>query len=156
MEFFLHELVHFSISLLTGWFVWKKFKQLLPSYLGSFLGGFLLDSDHLIDYILVFGSKFRLNYFLESYEFLTSRKVYVFFHAWEWVIALILLIIFLSGKQLLAKNPALKTVRIFLIAFTLAMALHLFFDSVSNDVKPVSYSLIYRLLNNFNADKITR
>src|SRR3989344_955256 len=83
-----HEAIHLSISLLIGYFVWKKYHKPIPAFAAAILGGFFIDIDHLFDYFLVFGLNFNLDYFLNSYQFISSRKVYVPFHAWEWVILL--------------------------------------------------------------------
>ena len=103
-----------------------------------FLGGILVDLDHLIDYFLYFGLHFNLKYFFQS-RFLLSRKVYLFLHHWE--LAAVLAVIAFLGKSM------------YLSAFTVSLSLHLLIDNVQRDNK-FFYLFSYRLYHKFNAEKL--
>lgn len=155
MHLFLHELVHLLISLAIGFLVWRKYKEPLPAFVAALLGGIYIDADHLFDYYLAFGFNFNLSYFLNSYQFSVSRKIYVPFHAWEWVILLLVLIVILERRYYRHRAKVLKYLLSFFLALTLGIYSHLIIDTVTNDTTLPGYSIIYRVINNFNTDKIS-
>jgi len=104
----------------------------------------LIDLDHLIDYFLAFGPDFRLDYFASGYQFLKSGKIYVLFHGVEYVIIALIL-------AALLKNKACKSA---FLAVALGLFFHLSADSVANDIPAKSYSLIYRIENRFELEKL--
>ena len=147
-DLFFHELTHLLLTLLAGGITWllflrdtNKCKKTALTLIGAFLGEFLLDIDHLFDYVIAFGTHFRLDYFLAGKMFTTLQKTYVPLHAWEWVILLAIIIYFI-------KNHSWK---VFLTALTLGMFFHLIYDTWFNHITLFGYSLIYRLLHNFDA-----
>lgn len=155
MSLFLHELTHLIISLCIGFLVWRKYKKLLPAFFAALLGGVLIDIDHLFDYFLVYGLNFNFFNFFNSYQFIVSRKVFVPFHAWEWVILLLFLFVHLENKYRKKRQYAVKLLLTFTLALTLGVYSHLIIDSLTNAVAPLGYSIIYRALNNFNSDRIS-
>lgn len=154
MDLFLHELAHFSVGLAIGYFVWKKYDHLFISFIAAFLGAFLIDLDHLIDYFLTFGLSFNLEYFLNSYQFEVSQKTIVAFHGWEYVIILSLVYLYLEKVLKKSKSKIKSLILPFILAFTLGMYSHLIIDSLTNDVSMPAYSIIYRMLNNFDTKAI--
>lgn len=156
MSLLTHELVHLSISLLIGYFVWQKYKKTLPAFIAALLGGFIVDIDHLFDYYLVFGFNFKPEYFLNSYQFSLSHKVFVPLHAWEWVILLIFFSLYLDKKIKIKKQKVLKLLLSFTLALALGLYSHLIIDTITNDVKPLGYSIIFRAVNNFYSVKISK
>lgn len=154
LELLKHEIVHFLLSILALIITVviikiarKKVtrKLLLVSTIGAFIGEFFLDSDHAIDYIIAFGARFNPGFFFSGYMFEKLHKTYVLFHAWEWVVVLAVITYFVKNMVW----------RYFLVALTIGLFLHLFYDVFYNHFTFQGYSLIYRLLYGFNPDYFT-
>lgn len=145
MPLYLHLSIHFGLALLAGYLVGRHFKKNVLGLIAGLLGGFLIDLDHVLEYLLVFNWHFNLGYFLEGREFLAADKIYVWFHAWEYVPLLVLLAIVFK------KYKALET---FLFALALAASVHLLSDSAINQYPLEYYSLIHRQEVNFSAEKL--
>lgn len=156
MELLLHEIAHLIISLLIGFSVWRIYKKPFPAFAAALLGGVLIDADHLFDYFLVFGPSFNIRYFFENIQFSISRKVYVPFHAWEYVILLSGLYIYLQNNLTKKKLKISKGLFALILSLTLSMYSHLIIDTMTNNLVLPGYSIIYRTLNNFSAEKISR
>ena len=105
------------------------------------LFGWLIDLDHLIDFILLNEKKnyFNLNLFFNGSYFQKSQKIYIFLHSYKITLALIYFSILYDKK-------------IYYVA--LAHFFHLFQDQIFNNVRFFSYFFIYRLSNNFDIKKI--
>lgn len=143
MSLFIHEFVHIVISLLVFFLILKKTKNFLPSFIGIILGGVLIDADHLIDYLFVFGTKLNLKYFGRGYQFLKSEKMYVFVHSWELVVILVLLFVFFL------KNKKIIFISIFCLSLALGIFSHLISDVFLNQIPFKSYFLYIRYKNKF-------
>lgn len=122
--------------------------------MAAFIGGVLVDLDHLVDYVIAFGTSFDLNFFLKGYQFLKNDKIFVPLHAWEWIPLLLLLYILLKRQHLEHRVKLTKYIVTFLLAFTLGLSSHLFIDTFSNKLILHGYSIIYRALNNFEVEKL--
>ncbi len=146
IEFLMHELLHITASLGVGYVVWRRYGKLLYAMSAAIIGGVLIDLDHLFDYYTVFGFSWNLEYFIKGYNFLKNDKIYVLFHGYEYVIALLILFAFLS--------PAYKKLRIALLAFILAFFFHLIIDTVTNDITLKAYFIGERMRNNFQIEKL--
>jgi len=146
MDLITHTLIHLSGVLVAGFVVWKIWGKSLLSFGIAFVSGLLIDFDHLLDYLLVFGKNFKFDYAIKGYEFLESGKVYVIFHGWEYVLIL-------AGFVFITKSKTVKTV---LLALSLGLFTHLIIDTVTNGMPPEGYSVIYRAVNNFEAKNIVR
>ena len=107
------------------------------------LFGWLIDLDHLIDFIILNKKKdlFNLNLFLSGSYFQKSQKIYIFLHSYE-----ITFLLFFSSI-LIEQN-------IFYVA--LAHFFHLIQDQILNKVKYFSYFFMYRLLNNFSIKAVCK
>lgn len=145
-------MTHLSLSLLIAIFIYHKWKKLAPSLIGALSGGLFLDIDHLVDYYLAFGTNFNITYFLKGYEFLKSDKIYVFLHAWEWVLLLFVLTLIISRFNL-KKSVKLITVSL-LLSFNLGLASHLTIDTFTNKTIFQAYFLTYRLYRNFELKEL--
>ncbi len=143
----LHLFIHFSLALLIGYLAGKHFKKIELGILFGFIGGFLVDFDHVLEYFLTYGLHFNLLYFLQGREFLISDQIHLWFHAWEYVL------VFLIGGLIFKKNKIIETI---LVTLALALSVHLLTDSVINRYPPKFYSLIYRSELNFSAEKLMR
>jgi hypothetical protein len=109
---------------------------LLGSLAAALTGGFFIDIDHLFDYFLSFGRKFKLGYFLKGYQFLKSDKIYVILHSCELSLIIVLLAISLNNYLL------------FIAA--VSHFCHLIADLWINHLPCQFYLLINRLKNHFN------
>jgi len=107
------------------------------------LFGWLIDLDHLIDFIILNKKKdlFNLNLFLSGSYFQKFQKIYIFLHSYE-----ITVLLFFSSI-LIEQN-------IFYVA--LAHFFHLIQDQILNKVKYFSYFFMYRLLNNFSIKAVCK
>jgi len=157
MPLSLHLSIHLFFALLAGLIIWLIYKKPFLSFLGGILGGFIIDFDHFIDYFLVFGFKFKYEYFSNGYQFLKSDKMYVLAHGWEYVIILLILALILSNKKS-KTNTTIRTTRAFrtfILALALGALFHLATDVVINDgMTAKTYSIIFRAKNNFQTEKI--
>ena len=133
-----------SSDILIGFIIYRRFHRGLLAYLGGLIGGVLVDFDHLIDYFLTFGFRFNLHYFLKGYQFLKSEKIYILFHAWEYVGILIITYYLLTIRRRI-------TLAVFVLALSLGLGGHLIIDTIINHIKPQTYSITYRIINNFDA-----
>jgi len=141
----LHLFIHFVLALFVGFLAGKHFKKLELGLAIAFLGGFLIDFDHLLEYFLVFGFDFNLNYFLAGREFLVSNKIHLWFHAWEYVVLLL-------GLAWVFKKY--KVIEMTLVTLALAIFVHLATDALINQYPLKYYSLLYRQEVNFAAEKL--
>ena len=130
--------LHILVSLLSMGIIYGVFRSLKLATL-YFAAGIFIDLDHLIDYFLYFGLKFRLKYFFGSL-YLRSGKVYIFLHSWELLIPL-----WIWG--LYAKQEILA------LAIMLGFVVHLLLDQRHRTI-PLAYFLSFRILNNFRLEKI--
>ncbi|MBF0103508.1 MAG: hypothetical protein HQK77_21635 [Desulfobacterales bacterium] len=139
--------MHFSASLIIGIFFANAFNEPAFTLFGALLGGFFIDGDHLFDHWIVLGIKnFKLKDFFAGKSFKKSNKVYVLFHGWEYP----LLISFVTFAAVTDKASAA-----FLIAFAVSLLAHLIIDTLTNEVKPLGYSVLYRVIHNFDKKHIT-
>ncbi len=141
----IHLSIHFLMAVLSGLAIGLYFRKEADWRLGllaGVLGGFLIDLDHVLEYFFVFGLNFNLNKFLDGYQFLTSDKIFLVFHAHEYF-PILLLASYLSRKK--------KALSIFLLALGFAGFVHLISDSFINNYPLRNYSIIYRASKNFSA-----
>jgi len=113
---------------------------------GAFTGGFWIDLDHYVDYVLV-ERQWSLNpfRFLAYYLGNRARRLVLVLHSYELMAALIVLALFL-------KNQAL-------VGYILGAAMHMCLDIVYNhDLRhPVRfYSFAYRIAHAFEATHLLR
>lgn len=135
--------LHLIISFFVFVLIYIFFKSWKLAALG-FLSGILIDLDHLIDYFLVYRTNFKPEKFFNGYQFIESKKSYVFLHGWEWIIVM-LLIGFFAGSI----RPA--------IAIGIGMFGHLAVDQIlSFKNEPLFYFLTYRFIKKFNLEVLDR
>jgi hypothetical protein len=119
----------------------------LPLAAGCFLGGFLIDFDHYLDYV-VFEKQWRRAgpaSFLRHYFTYKVQKVVLPLHSLELMSAL-LIIAFMWPHPLL-------------IGYWIGAAMHLFFDILINGDhvlkrRVLFYVFVYRALQRFSADNL--
>lgn len=134
---------HVGISAVVSVGFWHVTQSWLATFL-CFLSGVLIDVDHHLDCYLGSG-KFPFRYkdlvtFCESDQ---HSKFYLFFHSYELLLLLWLLI---SVFQL---GPVWMGV-------LLGATVHLICDDIVNPMKPVSYFFSYRLYHKFERQKLLK
>jgi len=139
MGLFIHELIHFTISLLIGLLLYYHYKD-YRLILASILFGIFIDLDHFIDFFLNYGLSLNLSNFFAGNYFDESGKIYVLFHGWEF-----LPFYWLAGK-FIGKKLKIKGLG---WAISLSIAGHLVFDSFAYSHHPLAYFFIYRFINGF-------
>lgn len=146
MGLFWHLSLHVLTAFVAGCIIWRIWRKPVPSFIAGFLGGVLIDLDHLIDYFLAFGPRFNLGYFLQGYQFLKSDKIYVLFHGWEYVALL-------AGLGLMIRsNLWLKSA---ILSISLAAFFHLVVDvNINKGMTFSGYSIVCRVANGFDIEKI--
>ncbi|MFZ4648251.1 MAG: hypothetical protein ACOYMB_01295 [Patescibacteria group bacterium] len=144
MPLWLHLSIHFLLAVLVGWIFWRASKFRCLSFIAAIMGGFLIDVDHIIEYIIVF-HRFSFYGFINGWQFLWSGKSYLIFHAWEFLPILLLLAYLLRRRQKIA---------IFLAVLAAAGAVHLATDCLINRYPLEFYSLDHRLLHRFSAQEL--
>lgn len=144
-----HELTHLLLTLLAIVLAicvshfdrkWKNEMYYVAMFVGAFLGEFLLDADHLFDYVVAFGPRFNLEYFLSGTMFEKTHMIILPFHSWELVLASAIAAGFVKNR----------TLRILLVAFMFGIFLHLAYDTVYNHIFIQGYSFIYRWAHHFD------
>ncbi len=141
----LHLFIHFSLAALIGYLVGRRFNRICLGIAFGIIGGFFIDLDHVLEYFLVYGFHFDLIYFLEGRQFLSSDKIHIWFHAWEYLPVLLLLSWFWRRQ---------KAVLVILLALTAGAFVHLVSDCLINQYPPRNYSLIYRYMHDFSAQEL--
>ena len=146
MSLSIHLSIHLFFALLAGLIIWLFFRRNpFSALLGALLGGFMVDFDHFIDYFMAFPWNFHLNWFVKGYEFLKLDQIHLFFHAWEYVIILIALGIFLASKR----------AKVFFFSLALGLFFHLSGDVIMNEGLQIrSYSMIYKIRSGFQIEKL--
>lgn len=104
--------------------------------------GVLVDLDHFIDYWYSEGRVcFDLHTFLRTRYWKRSGRLFVLFHAFEY-----LPLVFLIWQAWKGRRWA--------VAATAAMSSHLLADHLVNELKPFGYFLLYRLAHGFKSDEL--
>jgi len=137
------ELVHLSLSLAVGGFFYYRHrdKRLI---LAALVTGFLVDLDHWFDYFFYYGQLVNLKLFFGSASYMAlSKKIYVLFHGWEYLILLALLGRWLEKRW---KIKALTT------TLVLAYFFHLLWDQLCYGQHFFAYFLTYRFLSHFSLE----
>lgn len=113
-----------------------------PATLGCFLSGVLMDLDHYLEYWLIRG-KFPHKYkeLVEFCLFSRDKKVYLFFHGYEFLFLFWLLFYFFP----------LNTVW---LGVALGLTAHIIFDQLTNPIKPLFYFLTYRIKHRFEKTRV--
>ncbi len=141
----LHLSIHFFLAIIAGYCSGKFFKKPALGILIGFIGGFLIDLDHVLEYFLVYGPHFSLLYFSQGRQFLVSDQIHLYFHAWEYL-PLLLLSAYLLRKK--------ETIKVILITLAFAGSIHLLTDSVVNREPLKFYTISYRASVNFSAPRL--
>jgi hypothetical protein len=134
---------HLIASAGVGLFTYHRYKSPRAAVL-SFLAGWLIDLDHLFDYVRAHGWRPNWRRFRESGHEQYSGKLYLLLHSYE------LLALFF----ILLKNPGKRPYR---VGITLSILAHLLLDQKCNPRrKPLTYFLAHRMYKRFNSGEILR
>jgi len=132
---------HVIVSAGLGAIFWAKSRD-PRTLLLSLVFGVLVDLDHFVDYWYAEGRlRFDLRTFLAARYWRRSGRIFILFHAFEY---LPLLFLFWQGYK----------GRKWAIAATAAMSSHVLADHFINELKPLGYFLLYRLAHGFRSEEI--
>jgi hypothetical protein len=107
----------------------------------SFLSGWLIDMDHVIDYLIEHGFRLDRGHFFSTFEQDKYQKIRLIFHGWEWPITLaVLAVLFPAWRMLFA-------------GISFGMLQHLAFDQLFNGASLFGYSIIGRAVTGFEYRK---
>ena len=115
-----------------------------PAAIASFLVGWLIDLDHIVDYVRAHGWKLNWAMFNEAAHEKYSGKLYLPLHSFE---LLALFFMFFRGQRL---HP-------YRIGITVSVLAHLLLDQKYNPSRhPLTYFLSHRIRHRFNAHSILK
>ena len=137
------ELQHFSVTLVIAFFLYRRYRdwRLIPI---CFLFGFFIDIDHWFDYFAYYGLNINLAKFFDTASYIEpSGKIYVLLHGWEFIP------VFGFIGRVFEKRLKIKGL---VWAVIFSYVAHLLLDYFSFPHHPLSFSFIYRLLNNFSLE----
>ena len=109
--------------------------------LACFITGFIIDIDHIFDYIFENGFDFNMNTFFDFFYHEKHQKIILLFHGWEWLI-------------LLGIYVKLTDWNLWVTGALIGYALHIIPDYFYSKAPFGSYSLIWKWKNNFNSKLI--
>lgn len=141
------EIVHLILSFMVGGVVFWYFRK-WRVFAWALIGGFLVDFDHLIDYFLwkrPYG--FNLGEFLAGDQFHGSGKLYLFFHAIEWVVIMWAVLLAMRFGWIRLKKDSFKVV---LLVLSFSLFFHLCFDIVHNGTTFRTYWITNRAVHDFD------
>lgn len=141
----LHLAIHLYLAVLVGYFAGKYFKSFWLTLITAIIGGFFIDLDHALEYLLVYNWHFNIVYFFQGRQFLAADQFHLWFHAWEYIPVLLLLAFVFKKK---------KTIKVCLFTLAIAMSVHLLTDTIINKVPLKFYTLTYRFNRGFSAKNL--
>ncbi len=107
----------------------------------SFISGIFIDIDHIYDVIREHGKDTTIQEFFHISHGAQFHKVFLLFHAWEWLFAGLLLSWYSNWNH-------------WVIGAVIGITHHLIMDSIYNSANFLSYSLFWRWKHNFHFDTI--
>ncbi|MBU1627062.1 hypothetical protein KKB18_06800 [bacterium] len=113
--------------------------------LGCFVGGVLIDLDHIFDFMVIHDvEEYSIKRFMKPHLWKRTNKIYLFFHSYEMLIPAWIIFYFTGLSN-------------FGLAFTLGFLLHLWMDHFLNrdyPIYPFSHFLIFKLSKHFKFDEL--
>lgn len=132
---------HIITSAGVGLFTYHRYRS-AGAGIASFLAGWLIDVDHILDYVKAHGWRPRWDRINEAKHEHYSGKLYLLLHSYE-LLALFFLIF---------RNPQKRAYR---VGITLSVLTHLLLDQKCNPRrKAMTYFLANRMYKKFNAGDI--
>lgn len=124
---------HCMVTSAVALFIYLKTSNISYIFI-CLIGSFLVDTDHFIDYFIVFKRHFNIKKFFLG-DYLESGKVYLCLHSWELILLIIL-------AAVITKSPGL-------LILGISLALHLAVDNLQRRNK-LFYFLSYRVYHRFD------
>ncbi|MBE7446241.1 MAG: hypothetical protein HS132_13685 [Planctomycetia bacterium] len=131
---------HFGVSVITGVATFLATRTISPS-IACFLIGWLVDVDHIWDFYANGCRGFSIKRFGNAMDNGKIKRASFYFHSYELLLLLVSLCFITHFNYLLSFA-------------TLGFAIHLFLDQICNPVKPLTYFLTYRILNDCKTEII--
>lgn len=143
----IHELTHIILCTIIA-IIGYRYLRSYWVWIASYLMGFLLDSDHLVDYFLYRkGLLFNLKEFASGTYFEIAGKIYLFLHSYELAI---LFIIAASIIWFVTQKPWRKKAVTILLVLAFSLILHLLYDTIYYKPDWNTYFLLSRIYHHFN------
>jgi hypothetical protein len=122
----------------------------VPAAVSCFIGGIILDADHVIEYIIHYGLKdFSIRKVYAACEStgrqsrgVGFKKLYLLFHVNE--VAIILWLLYLWFKN------------IYILSFAIGYTTHMLMDCLTNPLLPEAYFMAWRVKDNFDTNSLLR
>ncbi|NLB60486.1 MAG: hypothetical protein GX806_05400 [Lentisphaerae bacterium] len=127
---------HAIASLIVSGLVWLWLRSAAAAG-ACFLAGVFVDLDHVLDYSLQYGRRIRWRHLIAVFETGLFENIYIFLHAWEWILVMLVLLWLIDWK------PAL-------LGLLIGFGTHLAMDQIGNRHQPWSYFLFYRMWHRFS------
>ncbi len=103
---------------------------------GVFIGGVLVDLDHLPDYWREHGFSINIVHFMEVCNNYGLRQIYLLFHSYELLLVSMVVALFMHS--------------LFMWGLVAGYALHMALDQAGNHAEPMTYFLFYRRSKKFH------
>jgi hypothetical protein len=111
----------------------------IPLTLGSCISGWVIDVDHLLDYLVEHGPRPDASHFFATFRDDKYRRARLVLHGWEWPL--------LIAAASLVTRPSLT------IGVAVGWLQHLVFDQLTNSPSPLGYSIMWRAMHGFRYRK---
>jgi hypothetical protein len=108
----------------------------IPLAVASFVFGWLIDIDHLVDYVIEHGPRADVPYFFSTYRDNRYRRARLVLHGWEWPV-----LVAIAGRKVPCHG--------WLAGVALGWLQHLAFDQLTNAPRTLGYSIVWRALRGF-------
>lgn len=137
--FFIHELTHLLVGATLGLILFKITGK-LQAFLLTLAISLLIDADHLLDYLVVYGFSFNLNDVISGSYFDKSQNLFILLHSWE--LASLLTFLGFYIKKIKYKIP--------LLSLGVGMLGHLMVDQITHfHIHQEIYFLTIRIMHGF-------
>jgi hypothetical protein len=131
---------HTALSVLISGILYMIFKS-WGLAIASFVSGVFIDFDHVIDYVLIHGIRFRTSEFFDYFHEEKHQKVFLIFHSWEFFVILCIAV------KLTDWNP-------WMTGFLIGYVIHMIFDIIFNAPRLMGLSFLVRYRKRFDAEVI--
>ena len=128
---------HIAVSIVVSALVWAFYRDTTAA-IACFLAGVFIDLDHLIDYTVNFGLRFRVKHFLKAFKYEAFENIFLFLHSWEFIVIYFALLWLIDWKPVA-------------VGAGIGMLVHLLLDHFFNKHSRFAYFLSYRLFHRFSA-----
>lgn len=132
---FLKPVVHVTASAVVSASLFAETKS-IPLAVISFITGFLIDIDHVFDYLREHGFQLDVKKFFRVFYENRFEKVVLAFHGWEWIAGLFVLSWAAGWNELL-------------LGIAIGALHHLILDQMGNNATGPGYFFVYRAAKGF-------